>query len=114
LLPGSRHGGAAAGINVTYRSARDDADTRWDGPLLAGDVDKQAALGRRQRSGHDIDEQHASSVPVIGRWRLGDGTFVRVSETTLDVPLYWQCWTLDSPVVKTVTEAMRSTAGLGR
>jgi hypothetical protein len=42
--------------------------------------------------------------------RLGDGTFVRVSETSLDVPLYWQCWTLDSPVVMTVTEAVHSAA----
>jgi len=42
--------------------------------------------------------------------RLGDGLFVRVSETYLDVPLYWQCWKLDSPIVSRVTEAVNSAA----
>jgi len=28
---------------------------------------------------------------------LRDGSFVRVSDVHLDVPLYWQCWKLDSP-----------------
>jgi len=42
--------------------------------------------------------------------RLGDGSFVRVSETYLDVPLYWQCWKLDSPIVSRVTEAVNSAA----
>jgi LysR family transcriptional regulator (chromosome initiation inhibitor) len=35
---------------------------------------------------------------------------VRVSETYLDVPLYWQCWKLDSPIVSRVTEAVNSAA----
>jgi LysR family transcriptional regulator, chromosome initiation inhibitor len=42
--------------------------------------------------------------------RLRDGSFVRISETHLDVPLYWQCWKLDSPIVEKVTEAVRSAA----
>jgi LysR family transcriptional regulator (chromosome initiation inhibitor) len=44
--------------------------------------------------------------------RLGeaDGSFVRVSNVQLDVPLYWQCWKLDSPIVETVTEAIRAAA----
>ena len=37
---------------------------------------------------------------------LRDGSFVRVSDVHLDVPLYWQCWKLDSPLVKTVTDAV--------
>jgi LysR family transcriptional regulator, chromosome initiation inhibitor len=28
----------------------------------------------------------------------------------LDVPLYWQCWKLDSPIVKTIADAVRSAA----
>jgi LysR family transcriptional regulator, chromosome initiation inhibitor len=28
---------------------------------------------------------------------LRDGSSVRVSETHMDVPLYWQCWKLDNP-----------------
>jgi LysR family transcriptional regulator (chromosome initiation inhibitor) len=27
------------------------------------------------------------------------------------VPLYWQCWKLDSPMVQTITDAVRSAAG---
>jgi len=41
---------------------------------------------------------------------VGEGSLVRVSEQHLDVPLYWQCWKLDSPIVKTVTEAVHSAA----
>ncbi len=42
--------------------------------------------------------------------RLADGAFVRISETYLDVPLYWQCWKLDSPIVEKVSAAVRSAA----
>jgi LysR family transcriptional regulator (chromosome initiation inhibitor) len=41
---------------------------------------------------------------------LPRGDLVRISEGHLDVPLYWQCWKLDSPLVKDVTEAIRSAA----
>ena len=40
---------------------------------------------------------------------LRDGSFVRVADVHLDV-LYWQCWKLDSPLVKTVTDAVGSAA----
>jgi LysR family transcriptional regulator (chromosome initiation inhibitor) len=43
---------------------------------------------------------------------LGDGSFVRVSDVHLDVPLYWQCWKLDSPIVEKVTDAVRSAASI--
>jgi LysR family transcriptional regulator, chromosome initiation inhibitor len=39
-----------------------------------------------------------------------DGSFVRISDVGLDVPLFWQCWKLDSPLVNTITEAVRSAA----
>jgi LysR family transcriptional regulator (chromosome initiation inhibitor) len=35
-----------------------------------------------------------------------DGSFVRVCDVHLDVPLYWQCWKLDSPLVRSVTDAV--------
>ena len=41
---------------------------------------------------------------------LTDGSFRRVSDVHLDVPLYWQCWKLDSPMIKTISEAVRSAA----
>ena len=41
---------------------------------------------------------------------LADGSFVRVSDAHLDVPLFWQCWKPDSPMVKRITEAVRSAA----
>jgi LysR family transcriptional regulator, chromosome initiation inhibitor len=41
---------------------------------------------------------------------LRDGSFVRVSDVHLDVPLYWQCWKLNSPLVQTVTDAVGSAA----
>jgi LysR family transcriptional regulator, chromosome initiation inhibitor len=42
--------------------------------------------------------------------RLCDGSSVRVSETHLDVPLYWQCWKLDSPIVDGISDVERSAA----
>jgi LysR family transcriptional regulator (chromosome initiation inhibitor) len=41
---------------------------------------------------------------------LADGSFVRFSDVHLDVPLFWQCWKLDSPLVQTVTDAVGSAA----
>lgn len=43
--------------------------------------------------------------------RLADGAFVRISDTHLDVPLYWQCWKLDSPIVRKLTDVVCSAAG---
>jgi LysR family transcriptional regulator, chromosome initiation inhibitor len=41
---------------------------------------------------------------------LADGSFVRISDAHLDVPVYWQSWKLNSPMVQTVTNAVRSSA----
>jgi LysR family transcriptional regulator (chromosome initiation inhibitor) len=41
---------------------------------------------------------------------LADGSFVRISDVHLDVPLSWKCWKLNSPLVQTVTDAMGMTA----
>lgn len=41
---------------------------------------------------------------------LVDDDFVRITEHHLDVPLYWQCWKLDSPMVETITAAVRNAA----
>ncbi len=41
---------------------------------------------------------------------LRDGSFVQIVSDHMDVPLYWQCWKLDSPVIKTVTNAVWSAA----
>jgi LysR family transcriptional regulator, chromosome initiation inhibitor len=42
--------------------------------------------------------------------QLADGSFVRVSDLQLDVPLFWQCWKLDSPMVTKITDAVRTAA----
>ncbi len=42
--------------------------------------------------------------------RLHDDSFVRISDIHLDVPLFWQCWKLDSPLVKEITDAVSSAA----
>jgi LysR family transcriptional regulator, chromosome initiation inhibitor len=41
---------------------------------------------------------------------LADGSFVRISDAHLDVPLYWQCWKLDSPIVQAVTDVVGAAA----
>lgn len=37
-------------------------------------------------------------------------SFVLISDVHLDVPLFWQCWKLDSPIVAAVTEAVKRAA----
>jgi LysR family transcriptional regulator (chromosome initiation inhibitor) len=41
---------------------------------------------------------------------LADGAFVRIADAHLDVPLFWQCWKLDSSMVEAITDAVRSAA----
>ncbi|WP_299556934.1 LysR family transcriptional regulator ArgP [uncultured Mycolicibacterium sp.] len=41
---------------------------------------------------------------------LADGSFVRITDTHLDVPLYWQCWRVDSPTIAAVTDAVVTAA----
>ena len=45
---------------------------------------------------------------------MRDGSFVRVSDVHLDVPLFRQCWKLDSPFAQTVTDAVESAAAILR
>ncbi|MCV7281553.1 LysR family transcriptional regulator ArgP [Mycolicibacterium flavescens] len=47
---------------------------------------------------------------VLAEPRFADGSFVRIADAHLDVPLYWQCWKLDSPTVDRVTEAVTAAA----
>jgi LysR family transcriptional regulator (chromosome initiation inhibitor) len=40
------------------------------------------------------------------RTACGRRVLVRVSGAHLDVPLFWQCWKLDSPIVGRITDAV--------
>jgi LysR family transcriptional regulator (chromosome initiation inhibitor) len=42
--------------------------------------------------------------------QVADGSFVRIADVHLDVPLFWHCWKLDSPIVDRITHAVRSAA----
>jgi LysR family transcriptional regulator, chromosome initiation inhibitor len=39
---------------------------------------------------------------------IARGDFTRISSQHLDVPLYWQCWKLDSPTARRVTDAVQT------
>jgi LysR family transcriptional regulator, chromosome initiation inhibitor len=41
---------------------------------------------------------------------LAERTLVPVADLHLDVPLFWQCWKLDSPLIKMVTDTVQSAA----
>ena len=45
---------------------------------------------------------------------LADHSFVRISDEHLDVPLFWQCWKIDTPVVKMITDAVQTAAAVLR
>jgi LysR family transcriptional regulator (chromosome initiation inhibitor) len=42
--------------------------------------------------------------------QLANGIFVQIADTYLDVPLFWQCWKLDSPLIKTITDTVHVAA----
>jgi LysR family transcriptional regulator (chromosome initiation inhibitor) len=42
--------------------------------------------------------------------RLSDGSFARINKAHLDVPLYWQCWKLDSQIVQKLTGSVQAAA----
>ncbi len=44
---------------------------------------------------------------------IESGVFVRVCDVNLDVPLFWQCWKLDSELVRTITGAVVAAASDG-
>lgn len=39
-----------------------------------------------------------------------EGALVRISDAHLDVPLFWQSWKMDSPMITTITAAVRAAA----
>ena len=41
---------------------------------------------------------------------LADGSFVQVSDVHLDIPLFWQCWKLDSPLMESLTATVLAAA----
>ncbi|WP_129660354.1 ArgP/LysG family DNA-binding transcriptional regulator [Rothia uropygialis] len=41
---------------------------------------------------------------------LASGELVRLVDRPIDIPIYWQRWTIDSPALQTLTEAIRATA----
>jgi LysR family transcriptional regulator (chromosome initiation inhibitor) len=46
---------------------------------------------------------------------LASGSVVRISDVHLDIPLFWECWKLDSPMVKRINDVVQSAAaGLRR
>ena len=54
----------------------------------------------------------AARAGLVGKFPddLIDTLLIRVTDQHLDVPLFWQCWTLDSPTIKAITEAVKSAA----
>lgn len=41
---------------------------------------------------------------------IDDGVFARLADVHLDVPLFWQCWKLDSAIVADITAAVEAAA----
>jgi LysR family transcriptional regulator (chromosome initiation inhibitor) len=41
---------------------------------------------------------------------LADGSFVQVCDVYLDIPLFWQCWKLESPLMATLTTTVLAAA----
>ena len=42
--------------------------------------------------------------------QLAEGSFVQISDVHLEVPLFWQSWKLDSPMVERINDAVRVAA----
>jgi LysR family transcriptional regulator (chromosome initiation inhibitor) len=44
---------------------------------------------------------------------IRSGLFERISDAHLDVPLFWQCWKLDTALVRNITGAVVAAAAEG-
>ena len=47
---------------------------------------------------------------ALARPEIEAGSFVRICDVHLDVPLFWQCWKLDSALVAGITTAVAEAA----
>lgn len=45
---------------------------------------------------------------------LARGSLIQIADTHLDVPLFWQCWKVDSRLIERVTDGIRLAASNGR
>ena len=93
-----------SGIDTTRRMAAALPSTRII--MLTVSDEEDDLFGAAVRAGHGWGMFPES----LAAPALADGSFVRVSDAHLDVPLFWQCWKLDSPIVERVTNAVRSAA----
>lgn len=121
---------AAPGYVERYLSGGFTADAVAEGPSIAWNRDDalQDMLVRRMFRGSPGGPVHyvptaegfGAAVAAGLGWgmypdglaapQLADGSFVLIADVHLDVPLYWQCWKLDSPMVETITAGVRGAA----
>ena len=62
---------------------------------------------------HLIGQRPAQDPPratVTDRVDTADGSFVQISDAQVDVPLFRQCWKLDSPMITRITDVVQSAA----
>ena len=130
-VPGNRAG--AAGGTAAYAAVPSRGLRRrggGDGPIVGVEPRRRVAghagtkVFRRNISGpkHFIPtaEGFGAAVRVGLGWgmfaeqlvadEVAAGSLKRVSDAHLDVPLFWQCWKLDSPMVDAITSAVRAAA----
>ena len=107
----------------TRRAAADAPSLAWNRDDALQDMFVRKSFGRAvSRPTHFVPtaEGFAGAVRAGLGWgmfpeqlaaaELEDGSFVRIAGVQLDVPLFWQCWKLDSPTVARITQAVWSAA----
>ena len=107
----------------TRRAAADAPSLAWNRDDVLQDMLVRKSFGRAiPRPTHFVPtaEGFAGAVHAGLGWgmfpeqlaaaELANGSFVRITGVQVDVPLFWQCWKLDSPTLARITQAVRSAA----
>ena len=107
----------------TRRAAADAPSLAWNRDDVLQDILVRKSFGRAiPRPTHFVPtaEGFAGAVHADLGWgmfpeqlaaaELANGSFVRITGVQVDVPLFWQCWKLDSPTLAHITQAVRSAA----
>ena len=107
----------------TRRAAADAPSLAWNRDDVLQDMLVRKSFGRAiPRPTHFVPtaEGFAGAVHAGLGWgmfpeqlaaaELANGSFVPITGAQVDVPLFWQCWKLDSPTLARITQAVRSAA----
>ncbi|WP_315771221.1 LysR family transcriptional regulator ArgP [Rhodococcoides kroppenstedtii] len=102
----------AASLARAHMVVFDEEDTLQDRWLASRGVDPTEVLRHRVPSSAEFTDAVAAGFGwgMVPDPQRGEHTLVELGDSVLDVPLFWQQWTLSSPALDAVGRAIRDAA----